>query len=163
MWEKKLYELGISEKELPSAVKTKIKQYRTLSNGINELEDKINDAAEDEDISEINVELEEYQEALDLIDEKIEEQIDAFESKNRDRYEAAQPKPKPKLELEPKPELEPEPKPQYIPPPVPQIVQQAKVSANGEKGKSNNSVGWFIFAAVAGIVTLGAVNVFKRK
>ena len=54
MWEKKLYELGISEKELPSAVKTKIKQYRTLSDGINELEDKINNATEDDDVSEIN-------------------------------------------------------------------------------------------------------------
>jgi hypothetical protein len=42
-------------------------------------------------------------------------------------------------------------------------VQQEKVAANGEKGKSKNSVGWFVFAAVAGIVTLGAVNVFKRK
>lgn len=121
----------------------------TLKKLPEEIKDQISSLKQS--IEDYNKEAQAYEDQEDE-DTAMEEKLDQWEDEiaAKDHEIASQIK----NYQEPKPEPKPEPEPAPAPAPAPEPVPAKK---------EDNSVGWLIFGGVVLALTLGAVNLMKKK
>ena len=132
----------------------KEKNYK-LADLSEELKEKVNDHKEM--IIKYNMALDEYENDEDEdaeTEKKLDEQEDFIASNEKDVAEEIRNYVKPEPKPEPEPEPEPEPKP---------YPRQIRREIREEPKKKKSDVGWLVFGGVVLAITLGAVNVFKKK
>lgn len=124
----------IKSSELPDNIKSDIKELKDLIVKFNEAVNQYNDSGKK---SKAGVDkLDAMSDHIEDFEKKIAEAIKAYE------------KPEPKVEPTPAP-ADP------TPAPAPAPAKEAK--------KEDSGLGWLIFGGVALVVTLGAVNLFKKR
>ena len=120
-----------------------------------ELQEKVNEHKEM--IVKFNMAIDEYENDEDEdaeTEKKLDEQEDFIANNEKEVAEEIRSYVKP----EPKPEPEPEPEPEpYYPRQIRREIREE------EPKKKKSDVGWLVFGGVVLAITLGAVNVFKKK
>lgn len=130
----------------------KEKNYK-LADLSDELKEKVNDHKEM--IIKYNMAIDEYENDEDEdaeTEKKLDEQEDFIANNEKEIAEEIRNYVKPEPKPEPEHEPEPEPYRRPVPRPRPEPVKEKK-----------SDVGWLIFGGVVLAITLGAVNVFKKK
>ena len=130
-----LQEKELKLKQLPKELQDEIAQHKEMIVKYNMACDEYEN--EDDEDAETEAKLDEQEDFLAKNETEIAEKIKA--------YEVPAPAPDPT----PAPAPAPDPTPAPAPAPAP--------------AKKDNSAGWLIFGGAVLLVTLGAVNVFKRK
>ena len=121
-----------------------------------ELVEKVNDHKEM--IVKYNMAVDEYEndeEEDGEVEKKLDEQEDFIANNEKELAEEIKNYSKPHPQPEPEPEPEPEPQFGRRTP-----IREVRVP---EKKEKKSDVGWLIFGGVVLAITLGAVNVFKKK
>jgi hypothetical protein len=163
-WKQTLSQFGLTEETISHGLRTKIKDYYSIQEGIDELKESIANPTINDDVEELQDDLQDLIEALETSDGKLVRAIEVFD-KNKDKYAEMQKhlgKGRPRKDGNPpqvKQVVQSVATPQVATPQV-QQVETPQVEG-GEKKKM--SLGWMAFALFAGIVTLGAVNVMKNR
>jgi len=175
-WKEKLAECNLNEENISQGLKTKIKDFYEIIEGIEEAKEKLANPSLNDDVEEIQSDLEELEESLEVADQKLVRAIELFD-KNKDKYaELARNlsngrprkdgKPNPPKNVA-QPQAQPQPQPQG------QVAQQGGQTnplpltpteevPNGD-GKKGSGLAWKIFVGVLAVATLGvAVKMFKN-
>jgi hypothetical protein len=172
-WKQTLSKFGLTEETVSHGLRSKFKDYYKIQDAINELENQLNDNSTSEDeIQEIQVDLQELNDALELSDLKLVKAIEVYD-KNKDRYaEMSKHLGKGRPRKNPLPNPTPQPQAQtqkaesgtqtQTQTQTPQNIPLTPTEEVPNEEKKKSSVGWLIGAAIIGILTLGAVNAFKN-
>ena len=164
-WKKELQTLNLSKEQLSVSLKNKIKDYESIADGIQELQSRIANPTLNDDVDELNADLEELNEGLEIADRKLVADIQKFD-RNKEKYAMLTNKMKQGREAKAKAKTQGT---QAPPPPQEQQVKLNEVQTDipqqnsAKEEKKGGGFGWIAFAVLAGIVTLGAVNLMKRN
>jgi hypothetical protein len=165
-WKKELQTLNLSQEQLSVSLKNKIKDYESIAEGIEELQSRIANPTLNDDVDEMNVDLEELIEGLEIADRKLVSDIQKFD-RNKEKYAMLTDKMKQGREAKAKAKTQGSqtpPPPKQAPQVQTNVVQTDTPEPNSTKEeKKGGGFGWIAFAVLAGIVTLGAVNLMKRN
>jgi hypothetical protein len=165
-WKKQLQAINIAEENLSIGLKNKIKDYYTLIEGIKEVKEKIANPSINDDVEDLENDLVELEEGLEILDNKIVKGILDYD-KNKEKYAMLQEKMKQGREAKAKAKTQgtQTPPQQQKAPQVQTSVNQTNTSEQTptKEEKKGGGFGWIAFAVLAGIVTLGAVNLMKRN
>jgi hypothetical protein len=101
-WQKKLAELGLTEKELPIKLKGWVNDYKTLQEGINDAKAQIEDAISDEQEQELQDDLANMKEAIEKLNTSLIKSIEKYASNKKAKE---QPKADEKPQEQPQPPL----------------------------------------------------------
>jgi hypothetical protein len=151
-------ELGLTEQTVSHGLRTKIKDYYTLLDGIEEVKNSLSNPDINDDVDELESDLEELEKAVEDSDRMLVKAVEVFD-KNKDKYAEMSKnlgKGRPRKNPIPTPALAPTPTPAPTPAPAP------APKTDGEEPKKKSSTGWFIFALVVGVATIGAVNIMNK-
>lgn len=165
-WKKELQTLNLTQEQLSVSLKNKIKDYQSIADGIEELQSRIANPTLNDDVDELNADLEELNEGLEIADRKLVADIQKFD-RNKEKYAMLTDKMKQGREAKAKAKTQGT----QAPPPPKQasqvqtnVVQTDIPQQNSAKEeKKGGGFGWIAFAVLAGIVTLGAVNLMKNR
>jgi SMC interacting uncharacterized protein involved in chromosome segregation len=169
-WKKEMQTRNLDETNVSQGLKTKIKDYYELEEGIQSLKEAIADPSINDDVEELKADLEELQEALEVADRKLVDAVILFD-KNKDKYAEKVQKMKEGREKKKGANVEPKKEASTQSQPQPQVqVQQPQVQKNetakteekdGEKKKSNIG-NWIFGLAIAGL-TLGLATQYLKN
>jgi hypothetical protein len=160
-WKKTLADLGLTEDKVSGGLKKKIKDYYEIAEGIDGLKNALeNDDLSDSDRDELEGDLQDLSEGLEESDKQLIRAIQIFD-KNKDKYAELSKnlvgRGRPKKNAEPTVQTQSTP----TSTPQPTSTPKAEVSKDGEKKKSG--FGFVLVAIAVGVITLGAVNIFKNN
>jgi chromosome segregation ATPase len=162
-WKSRLDELGLDVNNVSQGLKTKIKDYYDIQSGITELERRIENPSVNDDVDQLQEDLEECEETLEALDDKLVKDVEYY-NKHKDKYaemtkKLAEGRAKKKQASG---GVTPTSTPTKNEPPK---TKDPLVTSNDDKKeeKKGSGFGWVLFAVVAGVVTLGAVNLLKNN
>jgi hypothetical protein len=164
-WKQKLAECGLNEQNISHGLKKKIGNYYVLQEGYDELNNIINDPNSNEnEIDEAREDLQDVSDSLERADLELVKSIELY-NKNKDLYaelgknlKKGRPRKNP---IEPQAQNQtPTPTPQPNPTP---LEQPNNNQVDSQEPKKKSSFGWIAFGLLAGVVTLGAVNLLKDR
>ena len=156
-WKKHMESLGLNESNISQGIKTKIKDYNEIVDGISQLKETIADPDLNDDVNELNETLTDLNESLDIADRDLVEALDKF-AKLKDTYaergrKMAEGRAK-KKEGQSSPESKPTPKPAE--PPVNTKPVPAKTEEREEvKEAGSGNWGLFLGTLALAIITFG--------
>jgi len=78
-------ELGLTEQTVSHGLRTKIKDYYTLLDGIEEVKDSLSNPDINDDVDELESDLEELEKAVEDSDRMLVKAVEVFD-KNKDKY-----------------------------------------------------------------------------
>jgi hypothetical protein len=159
-WKQALANFGLTEETISIGLRNKIKDHYSIQEGIDELRATIANPSINDDVDELQDDLNDLLEAIEVSDDKLVRAIEVFD-KNKDKYaEMAKKlgKGRPRKDGTP-----PQPRQPQVAQPQPQVAQPQVAQPKVEEEKKKSSFGWIAFAVVAGVLTLGAVNVFRNN
>lgn len=167
-WKTRLSELGLDENNVSQGLKTKIKDYYEIQNAINELKKAIANPSVNDDVNQLQEDLDECIETLETFDNKLVKDVEYY-NKHKDKYadmtkklaEGRAKKKQASGSANPTPKVEPTPQATPTPPKPKDPIETPNDDKKEEK--KGNGFGWVLFAVVAGVVTLGAVNLLKNN
>lgn len=161
-WKQALADYNLTEETISGGLKKKIKEYRDIEVGVNELKNAINDeSTPDDELEELQNDLADLQESLEEYDIKLVRAIEVYD-KNKDKYAELSKhlgKGRPKKNPTPQSVSNQNPTPTPTPTPTPQGNEP---SADGTE-KKKKSFGFIALAVAIGIISLGAVSMFKNN
>jgi hypothetical protein len=157
-WKQALADYNLTEETISHGLKKKIKEYRELEVGIDELKNSINDeSTPEDDLEELQEDLQELQESLETADNNLVRAIEIFD-KNKDKYAEmskhlgkGRPRKNP-IALSNGGSTNP--------------TSTPKPNNDGKGGtepKKKNSFGFIALAVAIGVISLGAVSMFKNR
>jgi chromosome segregation ATPase len=159
-WKQKLAECNLTEETISAGLKSKIKDYYTIVEGIEEIEQSIQNPSLNDDVDDLKEELEDLQTAIENADKQLIRAIEIYD-KNKEKYAElsknlgkGRPRKNPIVEA-PKSVAAPQ---QAVVKPIVQAAQGTVV----EKQEKKSSWKWLLAIAVVGGLTLGVVNLSKR-
>ena len=159
-WKQRMSELGLTEETSSHGIRAKIKDYYSIAKTIDELNEALgDDDLSDEDKENFEADLEDLKENLVNQDRLIIKALEDYD-KNKERYSKAAQNLKPKTKKTAEVTVNQQPaqaKPQSTPAPEPVKAEVV------EPEKKKSGYGWLVFAVLAGVVTLGAVNVLRNR
>jgi len=169
-WKNEMSSRGLNETNVSQGLKTKIKDFYELEEGIKSLKEAIEYPSVNDDVEELKADLEELEEAKIELDRKLVDAIIFFD-KNKEKYAEKVQKMKEGREkkkngatatAEKKEEVKQEVKQQATATATPSVQQMPKEEEKeGEKKKSN--IGSWIFGlAIAGL-TLGLATKYLKN
>jgi hypothetical protein len=160
-WKNELEKFGLDESKISQGLKNKIKDYKDVETQLAELKGILKNPSVNDDIDELKEGIENAEEDLQTLDEELVKAIQKFE-KNKEHYANLTQKMKEGRAKKKNGGVQQQTEPQQ------QAQQQQNLPITPteevkteEKKKSN--WGWIAFAVIGGIVTLGAVNLFKDR
>jgi hypothetical protein len=161
-WKTRLSELGLTEDTISHGLRAKIKDYYIIQKGIEKLQSDLDSGrVNQDDVDDAKNDLQELITDLADYDDALVKAIETFD-KNKDRYAANSKNLKNVKNSGVKVETKPTPTPTPTSTPKKDDVPlTTEVVKDGEKKSS--SIGWVLFAVVAGVLTLGAVNFMKNR
>lgn len=160
-WKQTLTEVGLTEETISHGLRKKIKDYYEVAEGVQSVKEALQDPElDDEERSELQNDLEELNEGLEESDNQLVKAILIYD-KNKDKYaEMSKHLGKGRPKKNPAPQ-DNNPKPATPPTPnTPPKVEEP--SGNGEE-KKKSGLGFVLVAIAVGVITLGAVNIFKNN
>ena len=164
-WKQKLAECNLTEETISAGLKSKIKDYYTIVEGIEEIEQSIQNPSLNDDVDDLQEEIEDLQTAIENADKQLIRAIEIYD-KNKEKYAElsknlgkGRPRKNPIVEA-PKVVAQTVAAPQQAT--IKPIVQAAKVNVV-EKEEKKSSLKWLLAIAVVGGLTLGVVNLSKRE
>jgi chromosome segregation ATPase len=159
-WKQKLAECNLTEETISAGLKSKIKDYYTIVEGIEEIEQSIQNPSLNDDVDDLQEELEDLQTAIENADKQLIRAIEIYD-KNKEKYAElsknlgkGRPRKNPIVEA-PKSVAAPQ---QGVVKPIVQAAQGTVVAQEEKK----SSWKWLLAIAVVGGLTLGVVNLSKR-
>jgi hypothetical protein len=159
-WKTRLSELGLTEDTISHGLRAKIKDYYIIQKGIEKLQSDLDSGrVNQDDVDDAKNDLQELITDLADYDDALVKAIETFD-KNKDRYAANAKNLKNVKNSGVKVETKPTPTPTSTPK-KDDAPLTTEVLKDGEKKSS--SIGWVLFAVVAGVLTLGAVNFMKNR
>jgi hypothetical protein len=164
-WKAKMDELGLTNETISQGLKTKIKDYYTLVDGMEEARQSLEDASEDDDIDELTDDVNELEEVVEIADNNLAKGMEVF-FKNKDRYAEMSKhlsKGRPRKDGQPSVPKVATPTPTPTPTPKPTPTPQVAASGVVVEEKKKSSTSWILLGGLALVVTLGAVNIFKNN
>lgn len=166
-WKSKLDEVGLTEQTASQGIRTKIADYNTINDGINEVNELIANPSVNDDVEELKSDLIDLTDALEQQDKVIVKAITLFD-KNKEHYSNLQKNlaekrsqkagntavsnatPTPAKKVENNIPIKEEP-----------VV--ASVGGVVKEEKKKDSWSWVLLGGLALVVTLGAVNIFNKE
>jgi hypothetical protein len=163
-WKQRFDELGLTNETISQGLKNKIRDYYDIQQGIADMKQVLANPSVNDNVEEIQADLEDAIETLEAYDNKLVGDVELY-FKNKDTYadkmkKMAEGREKKKQAMASGGAT----KTTTTTPQATQTQQQPKqveTKTEGEEKKSN--WGWIGFAVLAGVVTLGAVNLFKDR
>ena len=173
-WKQALADYNLTEETISHGLKKKIKEYREIEAGVNELKNAINDESTPEDeLDELQDDLQDLEESLELSDKNLVRAIEIYD-KNKDRYAEmskhlgkGRPRKNP-IVVADAGSTNPTPTPNANPTPTPTPTpnNDGKEGGEGKEGtepKKKSSFGFIALAVAIGVISLGAVSIFKNR
>ena len=176
-WKQKLEECGLTEETISQGLRTKIKDFYEIIDGIEECKKSLENPSINDDVDELRSDLEGLEESLDDADLKLVRAIEVYD-RNKEKYAQIS---KNLSNGRPRKDGTPNAPKQQIPTqtqgqqaPKPQVAQQGGQTnelpitpteevANNEV-KKGSGLGWKIFVGVLAVATLGvAIKMFKNR
>lgn len=164
-WKQKLAECNLTEETISAGLRSKIKDYYTIVEGIEEVEQLIEKPSLNDNIDDLREELDDLQTSLVNADKQLIRAIEIYD-KNKEMYAELQknlgkgrPKKNPIVEA-------PKVVSQSVQAPQQTIVKPIVQAAQGvvvEQEEKKSSWKWLLAIAVVGGLTLGIVNLSKRE
>ena len=159
-WKQALADYNLTEETISLGLKKKIKEYREIEVGVNELKNAINDeSTPDDELEELESDLADLQDSLEEYDIKLVRAIEVYD-KNKDKYAElskhlgkGRPKKNPTPQSVVSQNTTPKPQP---------TTQCNQPNADGTE-KKKKSFGFIALAVAIGIISLGAVSMFKNN
>ena len=160
-WKQKLAECNLTEETISAGLKSKIKDFYTLVEGIEEVEQSIQNPSLNDDVEELQEELEDLETAMENADKQLIRAIEIYD-KNKEKYAElsknlgkGRPRKNPIVEA-PKAVAATQ---QAVVKPIVQAAQGIVVPQEEKK----SSWKWLLAIAVVGGLTLGIVNLSKSE
>lgn len=160
-WKKTMEECGLTEETVSVGLKKKIKDYYQIQNGVNQIKQSLTDESLSEsEIEELQSDLQELTEGLSEADEQLSKAVLIYD-KNKDKYKemskhlTGRGRPKKNDSTQSQGNLEPSPTPNPTPTPTP--------TPESTEPKKKGKFGFFALAVAIGIISLGAVSMFKNR
>jgi hypothetical protein len=157
-----LEQYGVTRDKETQSIKKLIKEFDDAYREYEELYKEYESAEDDEEKAEMYADIEGFESDLEEADEAIVEKIHHWQ-KNKDVWAAnsqrmaeGRKNAQAQAQSQPQPSQAPQQTPKSQPTQVPN-----NLGVEPEKEKKNSD-GWLIFGALALVVTLGAVNMFKK-
>jgi hypothetical protein len=157
-----LEQYGVTRDKETQSIKKLIKEFDDAYREYEELYKEYESAEDDEEKAELYADIEAFESDLEEADEAIVEKIHHWQ-KNKDVWAAnsqrmaeGRKNAQAQAQSQPQPSQAPQQTPKSQPTQVPN-----NLGVEPEKEKKNSD-GWLIFGALALVVTLGAVNMFKK-
>lgn len=157
-----LEQYGVTRDKETQSIKKLIKEFDDAYREYEELYKEYESAEDDEEKAEMYADIEAFESDLEEADEAIVEKIHHWQ-KNKDVWAAnsqrmaeGRKNAQAQAQSQPQPSQAPQQTPKSQPTQVPN-----NLGVEPEKEKKNSD-GWLIFGALALVVTLGAVNMFKK-
>jgi hypothetical protein len=170
-WKKTLSDVGLTEETISHGLRKKIKDYYGIQSAINQIQNAIKNPELDEDQrEELEGDLETMQQGLEQSDDQLVKAILVFD-KNKEKYAEmskhlgkGRPKKNASTEntdssaqkVENQSNSNPAPAP--TPAPTPNGANEPSVEP-----KKKNGLGFVLLAVAIGVISLGAVSMFKNK
>lgn len=167
-WKQALADYNLTEETISHGLKKKIKEYREIEVGVNELKNSINDeSTPDDELEELQSDLTELQDSLQMADNNLVRAIEIYD-KNKDRYaEMSKHLGKGRPRKNPLPNTDgssakptPTPTPTTNPTSAPTSNNDGK---DGTEPKKKSNFGFIALAVAIGVISLGAVSMFKNR
>lgn len=160
-WKQKLAECNLTEETISAGLRSKIKDFYTLVEGIEEVEQSIQNPSLNDDVEELQEELEDLETAMENADKQLIRAIEIYD-KNKEKYAElsknlgkGRPRKNPIVEA-PKAVAATQ---QAVVKPIVQAAQGIVVPQEEKK----SSWKWLLAIAVVGGLTLGIVNLSKSE
>ena len=164
-WKQKLAECNLTEETISAGLRSKIKDFYTLVEGIEEVEQSIQNPSLNDDVEELQEELDDLETAMENADKQLIRAIEIYD-KNKEKYAElsknlgkGRPRKNPIVEA-PKAVAQTVSAAQQSV--VKPIVQAAQGSIVGQEEKKS-SWKWLLAIAVVGGLTFGLVNLSKSE
>jgi hypothetical protein len=165
-WKQALADYNLTEETISIGLKKKIQEYYGIKAGVDELKDSINDeSTPEEELEDLQNELADLEDSLEEYDIKLVRAIEVYD-KNKDKYAElsknlgkGRPKKNPTPQVVDNQNNNPAPTPTPTPTPTPQGNEPS--GDGGEKKKKG--FGYFALAIAIGVISLGAVSLFKNN
>ena len=164
-WKQKLAECNLTEETISAGLRSKIKDYYTIVEGIEEVEQLIEKPSLNDNIDDLREELDDLQTSLVNADKQLIRAIEIYD-KNKEMYAELQknlgkgrPKKNPIVEA-PKVVSQSVQTPQQ---PIAKPIVQAAQGTVVPQEEKKSSWKWLLAIAVVGGLTLGLVNLSKRE
>jgi septal ring factor EnvC (AmiA/AmiB activator) len=164
-WKQKLAECNLTEETISAGLRSKIKDFYTLVEGIEEVEQSIQNPSLNDDVEQLQEELEDLETAMENADKQLIRAIEIYD-KNKKMYAELQknlgkgrPKKNPIVEAPKAVAQTNAASQQAVVKPIVQAAQGTVV----EKEEKKSSWKWLLAIAVVGGLTLGIVNLSKRE
>jgi septal ring factor EnvC (AmiA/AmiB activator) len=165
-WKQKLAECNLTEETISAGLRSKIKDYYTIVEGIEEVEQSIKNPSINDDVDDLQDELEDLQTAMENADKQLIRAIEIYD-KNKEKYAElsknlgkGRPRKNPIVEAPKVVAQSVAAAPQQeVVKPIVEVAQGTVV----EKEEKKSSWKWLLAIAVVGGLTLGVVNLSKRE
>lgn len=169
-WEQKLASIGFTYQTAPPSIKKPLQEYSEFYDAYNGAKEEYQNAEDGEEKEALLEDIETLESALQKQAELIDKKIATYE-KNKDQYNklAEQSRARAKAKKADGSQQKPAvavPKGVEVKAAASKVVEtQATVSTGDGSGepKKKSSLGWVMFAVLAGVVTLGAVNLMNKE
>ena len=160
-WKQKLSQLGLAQENLSVSIKNKIIGYNKLEKNIQDLEAELNGSnMSPNDKQSLAKDIKGLRDDLEDFDNTLVYAIEKY-YKNKDRYDELKKHLKPKTKKADKVNNEASTETKSESKKDDKTADNQPSKAEEPKKKSS-SFGWIAFAVLAGVVTLGAVNLLKK-
>ena len=161
-WKQTLDGFGLTEETVSQGIRNKIKDYYTIVDGINQLEDSIENPTLNDDVDELKNDLEEVKEALEEQDRVLVKAITMFD-KNKEHYANLSKNLEGKRGRTKKDAQQQQPnvaQPTKQPNAQPNVQNVAGNVTDGEKPKKTNIALWIVGIVIGGLI---GVNILKNR
>jgi hypothetical protein len=168
-WKQVLSQCNLTEDNISIGLKTKIRDYYTIVEGIEELKNQIANPSINDDVDDLQEDLADLEESIIIADNKLCRAIEVYD-KNKEKYAElsknlgkGRPRkdglpPQPKQQAQPQPQPTPQEQPKQV---VQSGVETYKVEVEGEKKKS--SFGILGTILIVGVSALIGVNLLRNR
>lgn len=164
-WKQKLAECNLTEETISAGLRSKIKDYYTIVEGIEEIEQSIQNPSLNDDVDDLQEELEDLQTAIENADKQLIRAIEIYD-KNKEKYAElsknlgkGRPRKNPIVEA-PKVVAQTNAAPQQ---PIAKPIVEAAQGTVVPQEEKKSSWKWLLAIAVVGGLTLGLVNLSKNE
>jgi phytoene/squalene synthetase len=157
-WKQKLAECNLTEETISAGLRSKIKDFYTLVEGIEEVEQSIQNPSLNDDVEQLQEELEDLETAMENADKQLIRAIEIYAELQKNLGKG-RPKKNPIVEASKAVAQTNAASQQAVVKPIVQAAQGTVV----EKEEKKSSWKWLLAIAVVGGLTLGIVNLSKRE
>ena len=165
-WKQKLAECNLTEETISAGLRSKIKDFYTLVEGIEEVEQSLQNPSMNDDVDDLQDELDNLQNAMQNADKQLIRAIEIYD-KNKEKYAElsknlgkGRPRKNPIVEAPKAVAQSIEAAPQQ---PIVKPIVEAAQGVVVEQEEKKSSWKWLLAIAVVGGLTLGLVNLSKNE